>query len=310
MRHLRKCGLAFTLLCLSGCTSARSPSPAPQVSSVRSPSPAPQVSSVRSPSPPPQLSVVDHLLFHPARYPEGDWAPGDSEFEDAWFASSNGARLNGWFAEVEQPRAVVLYAEGNGGNITTRRDVLTLFRDRLKTSALVFDYQGYGKSEGIPSREGILKDARAARRWLAKRTGVAERDIVLVGQSLGGSVAVDLAARDGARGLVLENTFSSLSDVTEAHFGRMAGRVVTNQLDSATLIRDYKGPLLQTHGDRDSVIPFAQGRRLFESANEPKRFVAVPGGDHNDPPSPEYLEELDRFLDTLPARGKSSTASE
>ncbi len=258
-------------------------------------------------SPSPRSSVVDHLLFQPARYPDGDCAPAGSRFEDAWFNSTNGAKLNGWFAEAEHPRAVVLYTEGNGGNITTRRDVLTLFRDRLKTSVLVFDYQGYGKSEGAPSREGILSDARAARRWLAERTGVAEKDIVLVGQSLGGSVAVDLAARDGARGLVLENTFSSLTDVTEAHFGRMAGRLVTNQLDSATRIKDYKGPLLQTHGDRDSLVPFAQGRRLFEAANEPKRFVAVAGGGHNDPPSAEYIEELDRFLDSLPARVETAS---
>jgi fermentation-respiration switch protein FrsA (DUF1100 family) len=234
---------------------------------------------------------------------------GESQFEDAWFRSTNGAKLNGWFAEAQQARAVVLYTEGNGGNITTRRDVLKLFRDRLETSVLVFDYQGYGKSEGTPSREGILADARAARRWLAKRTGVDEQDIVLVGQSLGGSVAVDLAARDGARGLVLENTFSSLADVTETHFGRLAGRLVTNQLDSATRIKDYKGPLLQTHGDRDAVVPFAQGRRLFEAANEPKTFVAVPGGGHNDPPSAEYLKELDRFFDTLPTRGDSSESS-
>jgi uncharacterized protein len=277
MRAVVPSGLAIALAMLCGCSIAQSPSP--------------------------RTSVVDRLLFHPARYPEGDWTPGKSNFEDAWFPSANKARLNGWFAEAKKPRAVMLYTEGNGGNITNRRDVLTLFRDRLKCSILVFDYQGYGKSEGSPSREGILADARAARRWLAKRTGVAENEIVLVGQSLGGSVAVDLAARDGARGLVLENTFSSLADVTESHFGRMAGRLVTNQLDSATRIKDYKGPLLQTHGDNDSVVPFAQGRRLFEAANEPKRFVAVPGGDHNDPPSAEYLEELDRFLDRLPARG-------
>lgn len=276
MSPLVKFGLATALISACGCSAARSPSP---------------------PSP-----VVDRLLFHPTRYPEGDWSPADSQFEEAWFRSPNGAKLNGWFAEAREPRAVVLYTEGNAGNITSRRDVLTLFRDRLDCSVLVFDYEGYGKSEGSPSREGILSDARAARRWLAVRAGVAERDIVLVGQSLGGAVAVDLAARDGARGLVLENTFSSLSDVTGTHFGKLAGRLVTNQLDSASRIRDYAGPLLQTHGDRDSVVPFAQGRRLFEAANEPKRFVAVPGGGHNDSPSPEYLEELDRFLDTLPAR--------
>ncbi len=179
-------------------------------------------SSLRSPDPRP--SVVDHLLFYPSPFPQGDWSIDESKFEDAWFRSANGARLNGWFAEARNPRAVVLFAEGNGGNITYRRDVLTRFRDRLNCSVFIFDYQGYGKSEGKPTREGILADARAARLWLSGRTGTAETDIVLVGESLGGAVAVDLAARDGARGLVLQSTFSSLADVTRQHFGRLAGR--------------------------------------------------------------------------------------
>ena len=113
-------------------------------------------------------------------------------------------------SEAPAPRAVVLYAHGNAGNVAGWAWVLRLFRDRLGCSVLVFDYRGYGRSEGAPDEAGILVDARAARRWLAQRTGVAESEIVLVGTSLGGAVAVDLAAADGARGLVLESTFTSL----------------------------------------------------------------------------------------------------
>ena len=143
--------------------------------------------------------IVDTFLFHPWRYPRGDWESKDPSFEDAWFRAADGVRLNGWFAEVQAPRAVVLYAEGNAGNITGRRWVIELFRNRLHASVLIFDYRGYGRSEGSPSIPGILMDARAAREWLAKRTGVTDRDMVLVGHSLGGAVAVDLASRDGAR---------------------------------------------------------------------------------------------------------------
>ena len=81
---------------------------------------------------------------------------------------------------------------------------------------------------------------------------------------------------------------------------------MTTRLDSRSKIAAYRGPLLQTHGDADRVVPYALGRRLFEAANEPKRFVAVAGGDHNDPPSRAFLEALDRFLDDLPAAGRSS----
>ena len=180
----------------------------------------------------------------------------------------------------------------------------------MSASVLVFDYRGYGRSEGVPSQAGILEDARAARRWLAGRAGVPERDIVLVGNSLGGAVAVDLAARGGARGLVLENTFSSLAELTEWHFGRLASLLVTRTLDSKSKIGSYAGPLLQTHGDADTVVPYESGRRLFDAANGPKRFVAIPGGDHNDPPTREYLVALERFLKALPASGPEHQAGD
>jgi uncharacterized protein len=249
---------------------------------------------------PARPSLVDAFLFQPSRYPLGDWA-NDPTIEDVWFVTPDGVRLNGWFAEAPHPRAVVLYAEGNAGNITGRRWVLQLFRDRLKCSVLSFDYRGYGRSQGSASIAGVLADARTARHWLAERAGAAEKDIVLVGNSLGGAVAVDLAARDGARALVLENTFSCLADVTERHFGRLARLLVADRLDSASKIRDYSGPLLQTHGEADRVVPYESGRRLFEAAGGSKIFVDVPEGDHNDSPGQAYLDALDGFLEALPS---------
>jgi fermentation-respiration switch protein FrsA (DUF1100 family) len=129
---------------------------------------------------------------------------------------------------------------------------------------------------------------------------VAEADIVLVGTSLGGAVAVDLAAADGARGLVLENTFTSLPDVAAEQLPLLPVRwLMRTRLDSRGKIGGYRGPLLQAHGDADRVVPFALGRQLFEAANEPKRFVRVEGGGHNDPPSRESLLALEQFLTAL-----------
>jgi fermentation-respiration switch protein FrsA (DUF1100 family) len=247
------------------------------------------------------MSWEESKVFLPSRFPEGDWRLDGCSFEDAWFDSSDGVRLNGWFAQSPRPRAVVLYCHGNAGNVTDRRSVLQLFRDRLNSSILVFDYRGYGRSTGTPSELGVLADARSARHWLANRAGVPEREITLVGNSLGGGVAVDLAARDGARGLILENTFTSLPDVAAAHFKAFPVRwMMRTRLDSLSKIPDYRGPLLQTHGDADGVIPFRLGQRLFEAGNEPKQFVAIPGGDHNDPPTSDYLQALDLFLASLP----------
>lgn len=276
MRHARApLWLGLCLLAASGCVAGSSPS-----------------------SP---LQALEHsLIYHPAAYPRGRW-PDQSRYEDVWFEASDGVRLHGWFAEAPNPRAVVLHCHGNAGNVSGLDWLVPLYRDYLRTSILVFDYRGYGKSEGKPSEAGILADARAARRWLAQRTGLRETDIVLSGSSLGGGVAVDLAAHDGARGLILENTYTSMPELaaTKSLF-RPLVPLMTTRLDSIHKIRRYHGPLLQTHGDADRLIPFAIGKKLFDAANEPKHFIPVPGGGHNDLPSDEFVHALDRFFDALP----------
>jgi fermentation-respiration switch protein FrsA (DUF1100 family) len=248
------------------------------------------------------------LLFYPRPYPDGNWQPKTITPEDAWFDAPDGVRLHGWFAEAQDPRAVVLFCHGNGGNVASWGWVLRLYRDRLNASVLVFDYRGYGKSEGTPSEAGILADARAARRWLANRTGVSEADIVMAGKSLGGGVAVDLAAKDGARALILESTFTSLPEVATNHLPWLPAQWLMNtRLNSLAQIGNYHGPLLQSHGDTDQTVPYELGRKLFEAANEPKRFVILPGGGHNDLPAREYMQILDEFIASLPSTAAESS---
>ena len=249
----------------------------------------------------PRLYVEESLVFWPIPYPVGNWTRA-AGVEDAWFQSSDGTRLHGWYAPANEPRAVVLFAHGNAGNVTCLRQVLEVFHDRMNTSILVFDYRGYGRSGGSPTdprmEAGIVADARAARQWLANRAGIPEQDIVLTGHSLGGGVVVNLAAQDGARGLVLVNTFTSLTDAEASHVPLRP--LLQLHLDSLATISKYKGPLLQTHGDADTVIPFEFGQKLFSAANEPKQFIPVPGGGHNDLLSPVFITALDHFLDALP----------
>jgi fermentation-respiration switch protein FrsA (DUF1100 family) len=147
-----------------------------------------------------------------------------------------------------------------------------------------------------------LADARAARAWLAKRTGVSESQIVLMGESLGGGVMVDLASQDGARALILDSTFSALPDVAAHHYRWLPVRwLMRNRFDSLAKIGAYRGPLLQMHGDADTIIPLTIGQRLFEAANEPKRFVVLPGHDHNDVRPHEFYAALDAFVAELPS---------
>jgi hypothetical protein len=244
------------------------------------------------------MILEETFIFFPLRYPEGDWEPEWLSLEDAWFSSPDGLRLHGWYAGHEDPRAVILFCHGNAGNVTHRAETLRSLHEFVGASVLIFDYRGYGRSEGKPDEEGILADARAARAWLAERAGVAEQDVVVMGRSVGGAVAVDLAAKDGARALVLESTFTSVPDLAAYHYPWLPVRLVLRtRFDSLSIIRDYHGPLLQSHGDADTIVPYRFGRRLFDAANEPKQLFTIPGGDHNDYQPREYYEALIAFLD-------------
>jgi uncharacterized protein len=242
----------------------------------------------------------ESLIFFPSRYPEGNWQPRNLHFEDAWFAAADGTQLHGWYVPVEQPRAFLLFAHGNAGHLAHRADLFRYFQQELRVAVLAFDYRGYGRSAGRPNEIGVLADARAARKWLADREQITPETIVLMGESIGGAVMVDLAAADGARGLILENTFASLPDVAAHHFRWLPVRMLLRtKLDSAAKIGRYRGPLLQCHGDVDTIVPFEQGLRLHDAAQCPKRLMVIRGGDHNDPRSPEWLTALDEFFEEL-----------
>jgi uncharacterized protein len=194
----------------------------------------------------------------------------------------------------------LLYCHGNGGNLSHRAEVLKRLNRLPGVSVLIFDYRGYGRSEGNPSEEGILADARAARDWLAKKENIRSTEVVLLGESLGGAAAVDLAARDGAKALILESTFSSLPDVAAYHYPILPVRwLMRTRLDSARKIGAYRGPLLQAHGQSDTIVPIEFGLRLFEAAKGPKQFLKLAGHDHNDMMPAEYYDEVAKFLAQL-----------
>lgn len=240
------------------------------------------------------------LVFVPTKFPGGNWAPWGIAVEDAWFNAADGTKIHGWYVAHERPRAVILFCHGNGGNITYCAEEIRALHDRVGAAVLIFDYRGYGKSEGQPDEPGVLADARAARTWLARKAGVAENRIVLLGESLGGAVAVDLAV-DGARALILEDTFSSAADMAAHHYPWLPVRLLMRtQFNSAAKIGSYHGPLFQSHGDRDSIVPLRLAQRLFDAANEPKQFLLVEGAGHIALHTPEYYDKLRAFLDGAP----------
>ena len=125
--------------------------------------------------------------------------------------------------------------------------------------------------------------------------------MLLMGESLGGAIVVQLAAENGAHALILQSTFSSLQDLAKVHYPQFASLVSSDTLDSASSIKKYKGPVYLSHGEDDKTIPLRISKRLFQAANEPKQFNAIPNADHNNWMTSEYLEELDSFINNVVA---------
>ncbi|MBM4092823.1 MAG: alpha/beta hydrolase [Planctomycetes bacterium] len=245
----------------------------------------------------------ENLLVYPTwQIPPGDWKPDAFDYEEAEFTSSDQTRLHGWYFDHPRPRAHVLYCHGNGEDVSHLGDYMDELRARYEIAIFAFDYRGYGKSRGKPQEAGVIADGCAAHAWLAQRAGIPQERVVLWGRSIGGAVAVQLAVRNGARGLVLERTFANLPDVAARHYPWLpVKRLMRNRFDSLAVIGAYRGPLLQSHGTADEIVPHASGRALFaRSASHTKKFVDLTDVSHNGPNTEEYYNELQRFIGDLP----------
>jgi fermentation-respiration switch protein FrsA (DUF1100 family) len=181
---------------------------------------------------------------------------------------------------VPQSGPAVLVCNGNGGDRTLRVELATAL-NRMGMSVLLFDYRGYGGNPGRPTEEGLAADARAAQAWLAAQPGVEQ--IVYFGESLGGAVAVGLAVQRPPAALVLRSPFTSLADVAAVHYPWLPlRRLLLDRYPSIERIASVRVPVLVIAGDRDDIVPARLSRQLYEAANEPKRWLLVPGAGHND----------------------------
>jgi uncharacterized protein len=248
------------------------------------------------------LAMEDQLLFHPLS-DQMNWAPPPSGLvvEDVVLQSADGNCLHGWWSKPEgwqTKDGAVLYLHGKGGNLSSRGNAMMRWRDTLRLAVLIIDYPGYGKSEGTPTEASCYAAGDAAYDWLTQTLGVPGRRIVLLGGSLGGGIATELATHYPHRALVLIATFTSFPDMAQKTFPWLPGRwLVHNQLDNLRKIATLKTPVFIAHGTSDTLIPFRQGKRLFAAAKQPKRFFPMPGRSHSEVPSDECFTAVRAFLD-------------
>ena len=245
------------------------------------------------------------LIYFPQRAHEVEPRDLGLAFEDLVLTAEDGVRIHAWYLPPPgEARWTVLLAHGNAGNVSHRLDRTLFLQSKLGAAVLLFDYRGYGRSEGSPDEEGTYRDARAAYRWLAEEKRAPKDRLVLFGESLGSAVALDLALSRPCRALVLESPFASVPAMARAVYPFLPlWPFVRTRYDNEGKVRGLAVPLLVIHGERDEVVPFAQGRRVFEAAPGPKRFYAIPGAGHNDTyvvGGDAYWDAVRDFLETLP----------
>ena len=205
--------------------------------------------------------------------------PGDEglAFEDVRFRSADNILLHGWFAPCENSRKVILLYHGNTGNISDCISSISIFAG-LGFSTFMFDYRGYGLSEGRTDEQGTYHDAEAAWEWLLREKHYAPQDVVILGRSLGASIGSWLASHHHPAAVILESTFTSLPDIAADTHPLIPARLMTRfRYDTLDNVRRIHCPILIVHGRDDSVIPYHHGRRLYDSANEPKAFLDIHG---------------------------------
>lgn len=247
-------------------------------------------------------------IYHPK--PEWTLTPRDLglEFEDVSFRAGDGTRLSGWFVPAKGARrGTVLFCHGNAGNISSESIPIKLYTE-IGFDIFLFDYRGFGKSEGTPDEKGTTLDADAAWEHLVKTRGIPPAEIVILGRSFGAAVAIPLAVRrsaagDKPRALFVEAAFTSLADIGERLHPYFPVRLlIRSRYESLRSIPQVRCPILVVHSHEDELIPFEHGRRLVEAAPEPKTFLDITGphNNKNDPVSQaQYRQGVIKYLDRI-----------
>jgi fermentation-respiration switch protein FrsA (DUF1100 family) len=247
------------------------------------------------------LWLENWFLYRPTTFAEA-WQepPAGLVVEDVTLTTEDGNTIHAWWATPPgwtPAQGAILYSHGNAGNLSQRGRSVKVYHDQGH-AVLIYDYPGYGKSPGKSSEKGIYAAGEACYRWLTDVKEIPGKAISLYGGSLGGAVAVELAARHPARVLIMVAAFTSFPDMAQRQFPIFPTRwLVAHQLNNLAKIATVNCPVFVTHGTADRTIPFSMGERLYEAAPQPKAFLPMPEGGHNDGVGSEYSARLRAFLD-------------
>jgi fermentation-respiration switch protein FrsA (DUF1100 family) len=221
-------------------------------------------------------------------------------FEDVELLTEDRVRLHGWFIPSDNARGTLLFFHGNAGNIAHRLDSIAIF-NRMNLDVFIFDYRGYGQSQGQVSETGTYLDAEAAWSYLVETRAIEADEIIVFGRSLGASIAAWLASRHRPAALILESSFSSVPSMAQRLYPFLPVKWLANfSYDTRQYVSRIECPLLVAHSKDDEIIPYAEGRLVFDAAPADKQFLELRGG-HNDgfiATGQAYRDGLSRFIES------------
>ena len=212
-----------------------------------------------------------------------------------YVATKDGVKINGWFIPYNNATYTLLFSHGNAGNIAHRLDKIVMLH-KMGLNIFIFDYRGYGNSQGKPSEKGLYLDAETAYGYLLDTRNIAPEHIILYGESLGTAVAVNLARNVAVKGLILEGSFSSGKDMGRVLYPFIPRIFLPNIFDSWGKIKKIPAPKLFLHSTEDEIIPVVLARKLFSHAVEPKYLTELRGSHNN-----AFIESQEQYLSAIKA---------
>jgi fermentation-respiration switch protein FrsA (DUF1100 family) len=247
--------------------------------------------------------LYGRALFEPLKFPAGDWssqAGFDREAEDVWFLNNKRQKLHGWFFSHPTSATTVIVNHGNSGNIADLYVLISLLL-RLPINLFIYDYRGFGKSEGSPMTREVCEDAVSAYDYMAKR--LPSSQLVLYGESIGGGISCYVAQRRKVSGLILQSAFYDMRRISSEFYAvfKIWPRALfpVPFLDNATALGKLSCPVLIVHGEKDREVGVEHSRDLFACANKPKELTILPHTSHEEI-APEdfdlYMSSLEQFI--------------
>ena len=242
-----------------------------------------------------------NLLYHPSvdNYLKDQMVAEPTEIEKVKITTSDNIDLIGWFYNQEINKfKTILFFHGNAGSLKNRTYKLNHFKD-LNVNFLIIAWRGFSGNKGKPNETGLYEDGESAIRWL-KTKGIDEKNIILYGESLGTSIAVEIAQNKNYAGIILESPFTSMLDMGQKYYPFFPVRfLLKDKFESYKKIANISMPLLIMHGKVDKIVPYEMGKRMYELANEPKFFYTQEYGDHMVEYDEKLLLALKQFIQSL-----------